>query len=95
MTSNNSGKRSHCLKVTINFTPDAICSVLNKLFGLPNVRLTNPTLISQALQWHERGLDFSDAMHLALSQQCEQLYTFDAKFARQARGLCKSTVLKP
>jgi len=66
------------LRYAYNFTPDAICRALTKLFGLPNVHLTNPILISQALQWHEQGLDFADAM---------KIHCFEALTSRLRRFL--------
>lgn len=83
------------LSYAYSFTPNAICRAFNKLFGLPNVHVINPTLIAQALQWHEQGLDFADAMHLALSQQYQPFFTFDSQLVRKAKGLCKCSVLKP
>ena len=47
--------------------------------GLPNVQVTNVSLMAQVLQWHEKGLDFADALHLALSQNFSAIYTFDTK----------------
>ena len=73
--------------------PD-ICSGLRKLFGLPNVNLANPNLIAHALQWHELGLDFADALHLALSQSYALFYTFDDKFVKRAKGLTSCEVKK-
>lgn len=74
--------------------PD-ICSALRKLFGLPNVNLVNPNLVAQALQWHELGLDFADALHLAQSQSYAQFYTFDDKFVKRAKGLTSCELKKP
>lgn len=72
-----------------------ICSALRKLFGLPTVNLINPNLVIQALQWHELGLDFADAFHLAQSQNYPQFYTFDDKFVKRAKGLTSCEVKKP
>lgn len=83
------------LRYAYSFTPDAVCGALTKLFGLPNVQVTNPTLIAQAIQWHEEGLDFADALHLSQSQQYDQFFTFDSKLIRKAKGRCKCSVLKP
>lgn len=83
------------LRYAYGFTPDAICGAFTKLFGLPDVRVTNLTLIGQAIRWHEEGLDFADALHLALSQQYEQFFTFDSKLIRKAKGLCKCYIFKP
>lgn len=52
-------------------------------------------LIHQALLWHENGLDFADALHLAQSQDCEQFYTFDEKLIKNARELTNCEVKKP
>jgi predicted nucleic acid-binding protein len=39
-----------------------------------------------ALEWHEEGLDFADALHLSSSSHCSEFLTFDDKrFARRAR----------
>ena len=53
------------------------------------------SLISQVLQWHEAGLDFADAFHLAQSQHHTQLYTFDEKFIKRSQGLTRCEVKKP
>jgi predicted nucleic-acid-binding protein len=83
------------LRYAYSFTPDQICNAFNKLFGLPNVHTNKSTLISQAIQWHENGLDFADALHLSLSEQHDRLFTFDSRFVRKARGLSKCSVVKP
>jgi predicted nucleic acid-binding protein len=44
--------------------------------------------VDQAAQWHIKGLDFADALHLAKSAACSGLATFDDKrFARRAQRL--------
>jgi predicted nucleic-acid-binding protein len=53
------------LRFAYKFNPTEICLALRQLFGLPNIYLTNANLIAQILQWHENGLDFADAFHLA------------------------------
>ena len=83
------------LRFAYKFKPPEICAALRNLLGLPNVHLTNAGLIAQALQWHERGLDFADAVHLAFSQQFTELYTFDDKFVKKADGLTRCVVKKP
>ncbi len=63
----------------LHIKPNEICTGLRNLFGLPNVQLTNASVMIQVLQWHENGLDFADALHLAQSQNCSVMYTFDDK----------------
>ncbi|NEO93432.1 MAG: type II toxin-antitoxin system VapC family toxin [Moorea sp. SIO3G5] len=82
------------LRFAYKFKPAAICQGLRNLFGLPNVHLANPSLMAQVIQWHENGLDFADAFHLALSQHCSEFYTFDQKFAKKAQGLTQCRVNK-
>jgi predicted nucleic acid-binding protein len=65
-----------------------------KLFGLRNVRLSNAQLVAQAIDWHERGLDFADALHLALSQHHAVMKTFDEKFVKRAKKLSECRVEK-
>lgn len=83
------------LRFAYKFNASEICQALKQLFGLPNVYLTNASLIAQVLQWHENGLDFADAFHLAQGQHCSELYTFDEKFIKRANGLTQCKVTKP
>jgi predicted nucleic-acid-binding protein len=61
-----------------------ITAGLRRLFGLENVHLRDAAGIALALEWHERGLDLADALHLALAAHCARMMTFDRWFA--ARG---------
>ncbi|BAU63274.1 hypothetical protein STA3757_06340 [Stanieria sp. NIES-3757] len=83
------------LRFAYKLNSQEICHALKQLFGLPNVHLANANLINQVLQWHENGLDFADAFHLAQSQHCSELYTFDEKFIKKASKLTKCQILKP
>lgn len=80
------------LRFAYKFKPSEICTALRNLFGLPNVYVTNANLIIQVLQWHENGLDFADAFHLAHSQSYPEFYTFDGKFVKRAAGLTQCVV---
>ena len=83
------------LRHAYEFSPEDICNALEKLFGLNNVHLTNPSLIAQAIQWRKQGMDFSDALHLTQCQQYDKLYTFDKKFSSQSKGLTNCSVELP
>jgi predicted nucleic acid-binding protein len=82
------------LRFAYKFKPTEICEAFKRLFGLPNVYLANEGLIVQVLRWHETGLDFADAFHLAHSQHYSELYTFDDKFVKKAYGLTNCEVKK-
>lgn len=62
-----------------------IANALRHLFGLPNMRLPHEAAIFRAVQWFEQGLDFADALHLALSPASATLLTFDRDFVGKAR----------
>ena len=83
------------LRFAYKFKSTEVCEALRKLFGLPNVHLNNTSLIVQVLEWHETGLDFADAFHLAQSQNYTEFYTFDEKFVKRAKGLTSCEVKNP
>jgi len=66
-------------------TRDEIVGALRHVLGMPNMRLPNETAFYRAVQWFEQGLDFADALHLALSPATARLMTFDKDFARKAK----------
>jgi predicted nucleic-acid-binding protein len=82
------------LRFAYEFKPQEINQGFKKLFGLTNVYLSNVSKIYKALEWHESGLDFADAIHLANNQHCSYLYTFDQKFCRQAKNITPCEVKK-
>lgn len=83
------------LRFAYQFKPNEICTAFRNLLGLPNVQLTNGSLMAQVIAWHENGIDFADALHLAQSQNCSAIYTFDTKFINKAKGLTKCEVQQP
>ncbi len=83
------------LRYAYNFSPEDICEALTNLFGLNNIHLSNPSFIAQAIEWRMQGVDFSDALHLAHSQQYKVLYTFDKKFIAKAKDLTGCLVTEP
>ena len=55
---------------------------LGKLLSLPNFKPANAAEILQALHGYKEGLDFADALHLALSAA-----SFDKAFIKRAKKL--------
>jgi len=66
---------------------DDIVRGLNLLLGLPHFKPQQPEALLQALEWCSRGMDFADAIHLALRSTSEHLATFDIAFTRRAGKL--------
>jgi predicted nucleic-acid-binding protein len=83
------------LRAAYDLKPVSICDAFRQVFGLPNVTLSNGQIVAQAINWHEAGLDFADAFHLALSQNHESFKTFDTDFIKRAKALGDCCVEKP
>lgn len=58
-----------------------------RLLGLPGVLADEAQRVARALEWYGAGLDFADALHLALASGASAFVTFDAKLVRRARKL--------
>lgn len=68
-------------------TREEIAKGLRLLFGLPNFKPKEFEALCYALQWFEQGMDFGDALHLALSIDDETFCTFDKPFGKQAESM--------
>jgi predicted nucleic-acid-binding protein len=73
----------------------AIAGSIRKLVGLRNVELGNAAAVAQALEWFQAGLDFADALHLALAGEAQGFATFDARLAKRARRITAREVSTP
>jgi predicted nucleic-acid-binding protein len=58
---------------------------LNLLLSLPNFKPAHLAELRQAIAWYALGMDFADALHLALRGESPQLLTFDKGFIKQGR----------
>ena len=61
-----------------------ISASLKSLLGLPNFKPRHGAAIAMAVIWYEAGMDFGDALHLAMSSGDEAFVTFDARLAKRA-----------
>lgn len=67
---------------------DKVIECLTHLIALPGVTVEDRDEIEAALSHCRLGVDFADALHLAASQSCSELLTFDDRgYARRARKL--------
>ena len=83
------------LRFAYNFDSTAVSKAFTKLFGLPNIYISNPDIVAQAIKWHSLGMDFADAFQLAQCENLNQFFTFDTKFITKSKGLSSCQVLKP
>ncbi len=74
------------LRHAYDFDAPSIARFLRHFLGLPGVQLPDPQTIAEALADYEAGMDFADALHLALSGPAPQLATFDRGFIKKAAG---------
>lgn len=80
------------LRFAYEFGSTEICDAFTKLFGLKNIHVSAPHSILHTIEWHRQGVDFSDAMHLALSEQYARFFTFDKNFVKKADSLSTCVV---
>ncbi len=83
------------LRHAYHFSPEQIMAAFKKLLGLPNSYLENESVVSLAIEWHGNGLDFADAVHLAQSQHCSHMVTFDQRFIKSAQKITSCPVQTP
>lgn len=65
-------------------TRDEILHGLKSLMGLPNFKPRSFEAICYAVNWYAAGMDFGDAMHLALSAGDSAFVTFDRTLGKAA-----------
>ena len=61
-----------------------IIQALRVLLGLPNFKPKSFEAICYAVNWYETGMDFGDALHLALSAGDDAFVTFDKALGKTA-----------
>ncbi len=70
---------------TSGLARDAVIGAVRGLLALPRMRFQSPDALAAAVRWGEAGMDFADALHLALSAKAERFATFDEGLVKQAR----------
>lgn len=83
------------LRAAYGLSPADIVDAFRRVLGLANVAVADVARLSQAIAWHQKGMDFADALHLSLSHGHKKLKTFDAAFIKQARTLSECQVERP
>ena len=68
---------------------------MRSLIGIDGVRIEQPAAVVQALDWLEQGMDFADALHLALASECDGFATFDRDFIKAAACIGARHVAEP
>src|SRR5579871_6881198 len=63
------------LRSAYRFSRSQVLAALRSLGGLPRLLIEHPIAVRRALALHEAGMDFADAMHLALGDHCDAFVT--------------------
>ena len=71
---------------------DEVVRELRRFCGLERVTVGAAEAVGRALDDAERGFGFADALHLALSEDCESFVTFDKRLANTARHFSRVAV---
>lgn len=69
---------------TEDFSRAQILQSLRTLLGLPNFKPKSFEALCHAIKWYEAGMDFGDALHLALSEGDDVFVSFDKTFGKIA-----------
>jgi predicted nucleic-acid-binding protein len=72
------------LRAVYDLPAESIHKSILQVLGLANVQVEKAQQVSLALSWYERGMDFADALHLALATGADRLVTFDQRFIKTA-----------
>lgn len=65
-------------------TRTEVLNALRMLLGLPNFKPKSFEAICYAVNWYEAGMDFGDALNLALSAGDDAFATFDKALGKMA-----------
>lgn len=68
-------------------TREEIIRGLRLLLGLPNFKPKEFEALCYAVRWHEEGMDFGDALHLAMSASDDGFCTFDKSLGKLAGNI--------
>ena len=75
------------LRAVFGYSPEQVVEALGRLVSMENVELESVTAARLALDWHQLGLDFADALHLAASHDRDRFATFDTALRKAATKL--------
>ena len=72
-----------------------ISATIRAIVAMPNVAIEDEAVVTRALAWYDRGMDFADSLHLACAGSGRQFVTFDLALRRQAQRLGVRNLVHP
>lgn len=73
------------LRSRYGYSPKTIAPALGKIAVLANAVIGEQAAVVAAAEKMQRGWDFADALHHALSQGCDDFATFDTRLVKRAK----------
>lgn len=73
------------LRSVYGFSGHDVAYALRAFAGLPAIEVESPTLLAEALDRMDKGMDFADALHLGAAAGCEAMLSFDRDFIETAQ----------
>ena len=85
------------LRSGYNLPPETVADILTRFAGTEGMTVERPDLLAKAIAWHRGGMDFADALHLAIATDlgCDSMISFDSRFTKSAARLKTIPVLQP
>ena len=83
------------LRGLYEFEAPCIAEAFERLLGLADVHVEDPSAVRRALNWFTEGLDFADALHLASCGDADTFVTFDERFRKRATRITKLVIVIP
>lgn len=75
------------LRFSYKLSRETVVCALRNVIGLQQVEVETIGVVATALDWHEQGMDFADALHLASSTKAIEFATLDEKLIKLAQRL--------
>jgi predicted nucleic-acid-binding protein len=75
------------LRFSYKLSRETVVCALRKVIGLQQVEVETIGVVTKALDWHEQGMDFADALNLASSTKAIEFATFDGELIQLAQRL--------
>ena len=83
------------LRHAYGLKPEAIYSGFMKLMGLSQLRVAEPNVIQEALDYFRQGIDLADALHVAASRSADRFATFDKALRRCGNAIIALELIEP
>ena len=83
------------LRSAYGYAATEVIAALRAFGGLPGVTVEDASVVAEALDRAERGMDFADALHLGRSAHCEGFASFDRKFVEAAQSAGYQAIFEP